>query len=162
VSAWPLQFVLDFLFKRNLLRLSLAVAFAATAAAILVLLARRGAGRREWTALALVGVVYAASALSLSIVQERVHLIEYGAVAWLFLAALEAGERPARVAAAAAFALTAAGGLVDELIQGALPNRHYDTRDVVVNAFAGALAIGAVHLLRAARGRDLAAREATT
>ena len=75
-------------------------------------------------------------------------------MAWLFLAALEAGGRTLRAAAPAAFGLTAAGGLLDELIQGVLPNRTYDLRDVALNAFSAALAIAATIFLRRARVRD--------
>jgi hypothetical protein len=60
-----------------------------------------------------------------------------------------------------ALALTAAGGLVDEIVQGILPNRHWDLRDVAVNAGAGALALAAVSVLETARRFDSAHRPAT-
>ena len=157
LSLWPLQFALDFLRARNLLRASLALLFLAAAGAVVASLARRRAGRREWLTLALVAAVYAALASSLEIVQERLHLLEYGLVALGFRRALAAraaaGEaaggrwRPALTAAG----LTALAGLVDELLQGVLPNRHYDLRDVGLNALSGVVALAAESALGWAR-----------
>jgi hypothetical protein len=121
-------------------------------------LVRRGAGRLEWLVLGLVGALYAALLGRMSILQERLHLLEYGLLALAFGRALEArsparGARSTRGALAAA-GLTAAAGWVDELIQGALPNRHYDLRDVGFNALAGALALASAAALRRARGHS--------
>ena len=159
LSAWPLQFVLDFLRGRNLLRLSMATLFLLAAIAAVSWLVRRRAGRLEWAALGLVAVAYTVLALQFEIVQERLHLIEYGGVALLFRSALlarsraGAGDAPGafRRVAPLAFALTAAGGLGDEIVQGILPNRHWDLRDVTINAGAGALALAAAALLGSAR-----------
>jgi hypothetical protein len=49
LSAWPLQFVLDFLRSRNLLRLSMAALFVLSAAGMVIWLARRRAGWAEWS-----------------------------------------------------------------------------------------------------------------
>jgi len=167
LTAWPLQFALDFLRARNLLRWSMAVVFALAGAAVAAWLGRRRAGWREWAMLAGLVAAYLFLALRLRIVQERLHLVEYGLVALLFEAALAARfraaaqpPRSARLrAAAGAFLLTFAGGFVDEVIQGILPNRQYDLRDVTMNGFAGALALVAAASLAAARGRDAARSE---
>lgn len=150
-SAYFIQFALDALRERNLLRASIAGAALAVAAIVVVPMVRRRAGAREWAALAVVGLVYAVVASRLHIVQERVHLIEYGAVAWLFRGALSARGVAAPLAWGGAFGLASLGGLVDEAIQGLLPNRHWDLRDVGLNALSAALALGATALLDAAR-----------
>ena len=159
LSLWPVQFALDFLRERNLLRLALALLFLCAAAAVVAALARARAGLRAWLVLALVAAVYLALAGEMSIVQERLHLLEYGALALVFRRAVAARfaaappgtSRPGASAALLAAGLTAAAGLTDELIQGVLPNRHYDPRDVGFNALAGALALGAEAALGWAR-----------
>lgn len=160
LSLYPLQFVLDFLRARNLLRLSLGVLALALAAAAAAALVRRRAGAREWTALAATGALYALLALHMPIVQERLHLAEYGLLALAFRRALELraagrGGRPGPLGVAVrAAGLAAVAGLADELIQGVLPNRQYDLRDVGFNAGAAVLALAASAGLAAARARD--------
>ena len=91
----------------------------------------------------------------MSVLQERLHLVEYGAVALAFRAAFAArradGRAPALPAAAAAFGATVAAGWLDEGIQALLPNRYYDIRDVGFNALAGALALAVEAALERAR-----------
>lgn len=157
LSLWPLQFALDALRAHNLLRLSLYTLFAVCAAAVVLPVLRRGAGGREWITLVAVAAVYLLVASRMAILQERLHLAEYGMLALLFRRAL--GARPeadaGRVSTAiAALAWTTAAGLVDELIQGVLPNRQYDLRDVGFNALAGALALASAAILDAARAAD--------
>lgn len=159
-SAYFVQFALDALRERNLLRVTIAGAALVVAIAVAAPMVRRRAGAREWAALVGVALVYAAVASRLHIVQERVHLIEYGAVAWLFRGALAAharaapGVRDALLVWGGAFGLASLGGLADEAIQGILPNRHWDLRDVGLNALSAALALGSTALLGAARRAD--------
>lgn len=159
LSLYPLQFVLDFLRARNLLRLSLATLFVGAAALVVVWMRRRGAGRLEWLALGGIAALYAALLERMTIVQERLHLLEYGLLALGFRAALEARSRRRADSAgswrvlAGAWALTAAAGWLDEGIQALLPNRVYDLRDVGFNALAGALALASAAALEAARQR---------
>lgn len=170
LSLWPVQFALDFLRERNLLRVAIAAIFGAALVALLRVLVRRRAGRREWLALAGAALVYLAVASRMTIVQERLHLAEYGALALLFRAALGArvgGEPEAALGRglrveALAIGLAAAAGLLDEVIQGILPNRQYDLRDVGFNALAAAMAVGAARGLDAARARDRRAREGSS
>jgi len=162
LSAWPLQFALDFLRSFNLLRLTMAAVFLVVAFAALLWLRRREAGWREWGTALGIAAVYAAIALRLRIVQERLHLVEYGLVALLFAAALSArlgaaglpAQAVARRAMPLAFAATALAGLLDEVVQGVLPNRRFDLRDLALDALAGALALAAAGALAAARRAD--------
>ena len=78
---------------------------------------------------------------------ERSHLAEYGVVALLVLEALvERGSRRPRVGA---FVSTSLVGVVDEVVQLAVPGRRFDPADIVTNAVAAALAVGAWSLIRA-------------
>ncbi len=85
---------------------------------------------------------------------ERTHLFEYGLVAVLIHAAL--GERRGKkdmTAAALAIVATSVIGLVDESVQWLIPDRFFDWRDVVFNAFAAVLAVGASTALAWAQRR---------
>ena len=95
----------------------------------------------------------------LASLEERTHLIEYGVVGALLYEALaeRAGRgrwapRPALLAALA----TAGLGVIDEGIQGLLPNRVFDPRDIWFNTLAGVMAVAAgagLAGLRRRRGR---------
>ena len=123
----------------------------AGAGALMLGLRRRRAPLWAYAALAGAGAVYVLAFSWLRAQHlERTHLPEYGIAAWLAWRALEPllpGTFPAYAAAAA---LAAAIGYGDELIQGVLPGRYYDLRDVALNALGAVL--GAL-VLAAARAR---------
>lgn len=88
--------------------------------------------------------------------EERTHLIEYGVVGLLINEALsERAGQGRRVPAPPllAAAVTAMLGVLDEGIQAFLPNRVFDPRDILFNALAGAMAVGASAALAWARRR---------
>ena len=133
----------------NLLRVTVACVFAASAVALVALLWRLGRLRhtRTWVTLALAAAAYTAAIWPMQSPEEKVHFVEYGVVAVLaFFAAPDrlAGFR--RYAAAAVFTLAA--GWLDEGIQALLPSRYYDLRDVAFNAAAGVFALAALAALR--------------
>jgi hypothetical protein len=144
----------DALRSAGLLRFSVAVAFALVSGIIGGLIARDPQGRswRVLGALAGCAAVYTAVIWPMESPEEKLHFIEYG-----LLALLADRAAPARWSArgrfigAALFVISA--GWVDELIQGLLPSRHYDLRDVGFNAVAGFLALGSLTLVRWARTR---------
>jgi hypothetical protein len=70
---------------------------------------------------------------------EQVHLLEYGLLGFLGLRAARDGGFPARWRLSFWGAAVPLAGLADELIQGLLPNRVFDWRDVAVNAVSGLL-----------------------
>lgn len=164
-ALYPFQLVLDALRARNLLRLSIAGLFLVGAVPVVYSLARRRAPLRAWIVLAAAGAVYLGLAVAMEVPQERLHLVEYGALAILLRAAFaeSAAVRPrgahsANVDLRSLLAATAIGWL-DEAMQGILPNRMYDLRDVGFNALAAAVALGAAAALRvaiepAARSRE--------
>ena len=78
---------------------------------------------------------------------ERSHLIEYGVVAILiYMALTERRNNGGRVPVPAllAIGITAALGVIDELIQLALPNRVYDPIDIVFNTMAAVMGVGLI------------------
>jgi len=95
--------------------------------------------RVAFGALTLLGLVIGALVLGMEVPEERMHFLQYGLIALLARRAL-AGARPV-LQYALAVLLAALFGLGDELIQGALPDRVYDPRDVLVNGVAAALAL---------------------
>jgi hypothetical protein len=145
------------------------------AAAGTALLLRERPRPAEVALLAAAAGVYVLWLRQLSILQERIHLIEYGALGALVYAALRerwaAPVEPSRDAASStppappappvplrrwqlwpavwAIVIAGAAGWGDELVQAVLPNRVYDLRDVATNAEAAALCV----LVVAARAR---------
>ena len=113
---------------------------------------RDGTRGSAWAA---VGIVAAYAMVFVRLgVAERSHLFEYGLVAVLVHAALlerRSGGGRVRAAALTAVVFTALLGWLDEGIQGLLPNRVYDLRDVAFNTVAAALAVGASVVLRTVR-----------
>lgn len=153
----------EFLRERNLLRASVAAVFLLTAATLLFLLLSRRPRKSELAVFAIFGVLYAAGFASLARAEERLHLIEYGVLAVLLLAALEARRMRLEAQGRAvrsgwwiplqAVLLTSAAGWGDELIQGVLPNRVYELRDVGINVLSAVLAVAAAVAWQRARGR---------
>jgi hypothetical protein len=114
----------------------------------------------QWLALAATAGVFLAVVLWLDIVQERLHLVQYGVLAVVFDSALRerwsAREVIAEAAESAgwrrpglwAVLLTAAAGWGDEGIQALLPTRYYDLRDVGLNALGGLIVVAGLAVVR--------------
>ena len=155
-----------YLRQRGLVRPTLWTLSAGAVIAVLVWVVRGRPKAREWAVLGLVAVGYLAVLPLAKVPEEKFHLLEYGLLGGVIYAAVRERARHAvlgraapeaeppgvapalpahlRHAPATAFLLTAALGLVDEMLQGVLPSRFYDTRDVLLNALAGGLAIAAM------------------
>lgn len=81
---------------------------------------------------------------------ERSHLIEYGVLAvFIHLALHERSGQHQNTFRSAfyAFFITSVIGVLDECMQWFLPNRVFDTNDMIFNAFAALMAIVAVSFL---------------
>ena len=103
-----------------------------------------------------VAVAYFMVLFRMATPEERTHLFEYGVVAVFIHEALTErarNGRRVRAPAVLAWGVTAVLGWLDEGIQGILPNRVYDIRDVGFNAFAALLAIAASLVLAWAQRR---------
>jgi hypothetical protein len=109
------------------------------AVVVMIVLVRRRSPPWAYAALAAVAATYIIAFSWLrSAHLERTHLPEYGVAAWLAWRAVHPLLPYAFAGYAAAAALAATIGYVDELIQWILPGRVYDLRDVAMNAL-GAL-----------------------
>lgn len=168
-SAYFVQFLFDALRARGVLEATIWSAFGLAAAIGLGAVSRARPGGWEIALLAAAAGVYLFWLRQLHIIQERIHLIQYGALGGLVYAALrERWAAPVRGwqrwPAACAILIAGAAGWGDELVQGILPNRHYDLRDVATNAEAAALfvlVVAARHRLRAERARRQSAHART-
>jgi hypothetical protein len=144
--------IVDFLRARGELRWVVLGVFAATAVIVLWRVVRSRPGWREIAAVAACGVLYALVLSRLERHEERLHFLEYGLFAGLVEAALR--ERGVKGAGALAVAVTFAAGWLDEGIQGRVPGRVYDLRDVGFNLVAGILAVLAVTARRISQQRS--------
>lgn len=112
-------------------------------------LARRQAPLSAYGLLALALIGYAGGLLWLRTQRlERVHLPEYGVLAWLGWRALVPTLGDGAKAYAAAAVLAAVVGWGEEIVQGFVPGRVYDLRDVGANALAAVLGTLLVASLR--------------
>lgn len=138
----------------NLLRVSVALVFAAVVVALVSAVVRTPALRRP----RVLGLGFVLAALYALVIwpmdspEEKLHFVEYGAVGVLAFFSSPARWRERRRFVAAAL-FTAAAGWVDEGIQALLPSRYYDLRDVGFNALAGVMALSALAALRAVARR---------
>lgn len=69
---------------------------------------------------------------------EQIHFIEYGLLSFFLFRTLRHTVRAPWGYGVTCLAASAVG-MVDELIQGLLPNRVFDVRDIGINIWAGAL-----------------------
>ena len=77
---------------------------------------------------------------------ERLHLVEYGLLAYLLYRALRL-YLPSGKAYIFGFLIASGFGFLDELIQYILPNRVFETRDVMTNVLAAGLGLLALRII---------------
>ena len=117
---------------------------------------RGRAGGAEIGVLMGVAAVYLMVFVRMGIPEERTHLVEYGVVGvFIYEALMERASQGRRVPMPALLAvlLTAILGAIDEGIQAIFPSRVFDPFDMLVNALAGTMAVGATLALRWVRQR---------
>ena len=86
---------------------------------------------------------------------ERFHLIEYGLLGYMAGKRLSVpGRESSRGAWLAGAAVAAAAGFVDEVIQGFIPERYYDNRDVLVNMVSGVMGFWILRIVDPGRDRE--------
>jgi hypothetical protein len=139
--------IVNFLRDRGELRASVAVVFVIAASAFLWLILRDARNRtlRSMASLLAIGVAYVAVIYPMERAEEKIHFIEYGVVALLAHASSPRTWSNAKRFFSCALFVTASGW-IDEGIQGLLPSRVYDLRDVAFNAAAGVMALVAIAL----------------
>ena len=149
--------------ERKSLTGTMFVVFLAALVVISVLFIRRRPGRVEIAAGAGILIVYLLAWIRIGVAtpEERTHLFEYSLVAALVHEALlERRENGRRVPVPAILALVISIllGWLDEGIQSLLPNRVYDTIDILFNALAATMIIGARSILAFVQRRVQARR----
>ena len=82
--------------------------------------------------------------------EEKLHFVEYGLLAFLIHRACCLDLRK-ELSYIVAFILTSLAGWGDEMLQGVLPNRYYQTDDVLLNIFSGLLGLGLVFIFERER-----------
>lgn len=92
-------------------------------------------------------ISYGSIASFVKIPEEKIHFLEYGLLAFLLFRALRVNKSEFK-SYLWALILTLAFGWADEGIQHLLPNRYYDTRDVVFNLLGGVLGLSFTFILR--------------
>ncbi len=92
--------------------------------------------RRQWMALLGVCLIMVVIVERMSIPEERIHLLEYAGLGYLIACALEPRLQNILLYNRA-LGLVFLIGFGDELIQGMLPTRVFDLRDVLSNAMGG-------------------------
>ena len=98
----------------------------------------RRKGLTSLVRLLLLGTLLLTIILNLERPEERLHFLEYGLLGFLFVKAFNSTS--VRTLTFSALLVTLVGS-IDELIQGFLPNRVGDLRDVLMNAVGGLLGI---------------------
>ena len=73
--------------------------------------------------------------------EEQIHFFQYGLVGVFFSRALELHTKSTLKIFIGAFILASLAGWLDEILQGLLPNRHYDIRDIYLNAMSAFLGL---------------------
>lgn len=127
----------------NMLRLSIVSLLAALAVVLVLWLIWFAKVRSPLVYLQTAGIfaAYAIVLMTLSEMPvERIHLMEYGVLGCLAHRALR-HRCAGRERFLLAVLITLNLGLGDELIQGLLPRRFYDPKDVMVNAVSGLLGV---------------------
>jgi VanZ family protein len=87
---------------------------------------------------AFISCLYGLVIYILDVPEEKIHFIEYGILSGLVYAALSHSIHNISIYFLCAFIVFVFGAL-DEVIQWALPNRMFDTRDIIMNGIAGIL-----------------------
>lgn len=142
---------------QNLLNASFGVGFILIIVSIILSGWRKQSRRHEiWIGLGITAVYGMVMVRVFVTPEERTHLVEYGVVAALIYQALmerQQNNRSVPFPMLLAVIATAILGLIDEGIQGILPSRVYDIRDVGFNALAGLMAVVSIAVISWGRQR---------
>ena len=104
----------------------------------------------SWLLLCFIIAAYTYGLAMMQYAEEKIHFVEYGFLAYLLLNAVHLYLR-GPVAYIYAFLLGSALGWVDEGIQHILPNRYYQTEDVILNSVSVALGLLLVYVFNRER-----------
>jgi VanZ family protein len=140
---------LFYLRSHNMLRITIASLFLLCLAVILVFMLFRT--RNPWRFLAVfcLAAVYGALTTRVKIPEEQIHFIQYGLVGVLFARAVAVRWTDGWRTFFVALSLAVVAGTLDELLQGHIPNRHYDVHDIWLDAVSALLGLFVYRLIPA-------------
>lgn len=105
--------------------------------------------RLTYLLLTFVALIYAYTLMIIKYPAEKIHLVQYGFLAFLIYRACLI-DYDSRFSYVAAFFLTSSFGWIDEIIQYYLPNRYYHINDVMLNSFSGIMGLFLVYVFNRA------------
>ncbi len=120
----------EYLRAKNLLRLTVLALFTLALPAVLRWRAAAAGRTKMLLRLTLVALLLTAAFVLANTPEERLHFLTYSLLGWLFAWSLEEKK-------VSPLLLVWLAGTGDELIQGLLPNRVFDLRDILFNGLAG-------------------------
>lgn len=138
---------LQVLRSHNLLRVTIASVFLVCLSIILIVMLFRTRNHWRYVAVFSLAAVYGWLTTQVRSPEEQIHFIQYGLVGVLFARALMGRFGRGWRTHAIALALAIAAGVVDELLQGLLPSRHYDVRDIGLDALSATLGLVVFRLI---------------
>lgn len=153
-TIWLARPVGEMLRSANLLRLTVGlIAATAVVAAVACALKAESRARSLKKAAALAALsacVSAVTYLAIETPEEAVHLVEYGALSFLLFQALDADGGGGRYLPA--LVITFLVGVIDELVQIPVPDRSFDSRDILFNGLGGSVGLCFTYILGSTHG----------
>jgi hypothetical protein len=144
------RYPVTWLRARGLLAAAVALLFLGAGTAVIAVGRLRGLSASQLAGQAALLFAYPLLARWASTPEERIHFVQYGLVGILLAWALADPRNSRRLTALRALALGSVAGVVDEVLQGFIPGRVFDWRDIGINCLA--VALGLLHWLP--EGRD--------
>ncbi len=121
--------------------------FAAAAALWFMLIVNRIRDIAAYILMSMLALVVVYFMSGLEVPQERIHFIQYAVLTMAILWCL-VGNRFKKTRWIVAIALSSLAGYIDECIQGIVPNRYFDMRDVGLNVLASFVGAGFFAILK--------------
>lgn len=115
-----------------------------------VILVRRDTSPLTYICLVVIALLYAYGIRTIKLASEKMHFIEYGLLSYFVFRALRNDIKKRSIYLWTSLIVFLIG-FMDEVTQWILPNRFYDTRDVVMNCVAGLLGLAVIAFVVKAR-----------
>jgi len=105
--------------------------------------------RLTYLLLTFAAFIYAYALMIIKYPAEKIHLVQYGFLAFLIYRA-SLIDFKLKSSFAIAFFLTTSFGWIDEIIQYYIPNRYYHINDVMLNSFSGIMGLFLIYVFNRA------------
>ncbi len=114
--------------------------------AFLIYIFKSNPGPFKSSAILVLLIVGIALAWQMKLPQEKIHILEYGLLGWFAGRDLIVKNKKGTKGITFAWLFVIVIGLLDEVFQGILPYRFWDTRDILFNSLGGVWGIGLYYL----------------